>query len=129
MQVCLSGIGRNVYMEPHAPQISLPLDQREARPRREAGEVPAFFGDVDVATFVDAQEIGNRVARRDRSERRAIARAEDVDVRVWHEERAGSKDGLEAAGRVRFQGLPEDVPVNELARARRIGDELAERRV
>src|SRR5438552_4183042 len=89
----------------------------------------AFFGDVHVAPLVDAEEVRDRFARRDGAEEGAVARAEDLDVRVRDEERAAAEDRLETPRNVRLEDAPEDVAVADRARGRFDGDDLARGRV
>jgi hypothetical protein len=77
--------------------------------------VAALFSKVDVAAFVDAQEIGDCVARTDLREMSAVARTEDVHVDVRHEERARSQHGFETARDVAVDGSSERVPPADLA--------------
>src|SRR5262245_30722450 len=108
MQVCRSGIwpkcSHGMAAPANAGLSSSPLDEHQPRPRREPGEVSALLRDVNVTALVHAEQIGDRIARGDRSEGRSVARTKNVDIGVGHEKGARTKDGLEASGRVRLEG-------------------------
>ena len=89
----------------------------------------ALFGDEDVALFVDAHEVGDRFARADGRDARAVAGTEHVNVDMRNEERAGTEDGLEPARDVGFEDDAEDVAIAELTGFCFDGDELAGRGV
>ena len=77
--------------------------------------MPAFFGDVDVAVFVDAQQIGDEL-RRYAPEHSAVARSDDVHLLLGDEERAGAEDGFEPARLIALHSAGE-----AMAPARRAG--------
>ena len=105
------------------------LHEDEARSCSKAREMTAFLGDINIASFIDAQEIGNRVAWRNRSDGRSIAGAQYMHVRVWDEECARAKHGLEPSWRVGLRCSAKDMSVPEFAGRGRVRDEIAKRRV
>src|SRR3984957_20424136 len=113
-------------LSPPHPRPKL-LHEREAGAGRERGQMAAFLGDVDVATLVDAEKVGDGVARADRPDGDAIARTDDGNLGMGDEEGAGAEHGLESPRDVGLEDGAEAVPVAERARLRFDGDELTRR--
>ena len=68
----------------------------------------AFFGDVDVAVLVDAEQIGNEFGGH-AAEHCAVARPHDVNLLLRNEERARAQDGFELARLVSLHAAREPV--------------------
>src|SRR5258708_29252004 len=76
--------------------VAQDLNQRQLGPGAKRGQVTDLFGDVDVASLVDAQEIGDEIGGDD-AEDSSVARTDNVDLLLGDEESARTEDGLELA--------------------------------